>query len=395
MDKPALFTISYGLYVVGAQQDGKRNGMINNTLIQVTENPLRVALTLNKNGLTHDMVLATGLFSASVLCRGAEFALFRHFGFQSGRDCEKFDGSDLDWGVDEQGMPYLRQNACARFSCRVAQSLDLGTHTWFLADVLEAERLGAAPPVTYADYHATIKPKPAAQSAKTRWRCTICGYEHEAETLPEGFTCPVCKHGAAFFIKIGGQTNPVNEERGITMELKGSRTEANLMAAFAGESQARNKYTYYAGKARKDGFVQIANFFEETANNEKEHAKIWFKLLHNDAVPGTEENLLDAAQGENYEWTEMYAGFAAAAREEGFERIAVLFDEVGKIEKVHEERYRKLLANVQGGLVFSRDGDQIWECSNCGHIHIGQNAPESCPVCAHPQAYFQLKASNY
>ena len=179
------------------------------------------------------------------------------------------------------------------------------------------------------------------------------------------------------------------------MEFKGSRTEANLMAAFAGESQARNKYTYYASKARKDGYQQIAAIFEETAANEKEHAKLWFKLLHGGAVPGTIENLKDAAAGENYEWTDMYATFAKEAREEGFEDIAVLFEGVAKIEKEHEERYRKLLANIEGGLVFSRDQDMIWQCSNCGHIVIGKKAPEVCPVCAHPQAYFQLKAENY
>lgn len=176
--------------------------------------------------------------------------------------------------------------------------------------------------------------------------------------------------------------------------LKGTKTEANLLAAFAGESQARNKYTYYASKAKKDGYVQIANIFEETAANEKEHAKIWFKLLH-DGIPSTVENLKDAAEGENYEWTDMYAGFAKEAREEGFEHIAVLFEKVGEIEKEHEERYKKLLANIEGDLVFSKDGDCVWQCINCGHIVIGKKAPEVCPVCAHPQSYFQIKADNY
>ena len=179
------------------------------------------------------------------------------------------------------------------------------------------------------------------------------------------------------------------------MELKGTKTEKNLMAAFAGESEARNKYTYYASKAKKDGYVQIAALFEETAANEKEHAKIWFKLLHDGAVGPTAENLEDAAQGENYEWTDMYPSFAKEAREEGFEQIAALFEAVAAIEKEHEERYRKLLANVQGGLVFSRDEDQIWQCSNCGHIVVGKKAPEVCPVCAHPQSYFQIQAENY
>lgn len=177
--------------------------------------------------------------------------------------------------------------------------------------------------------------------------------------------------------------------------LKGTKTEANLMEAFAGESQARNKYSYYASKAKKDGYVQIAALFEETANNEKEHAKIWFKLLHGGAVPDTATNLLDAAQGENFEWTDMYDRMAKEAKEEGFDDIATLFEEVGKIEKEHEERYRKLLENVEGGLVFSKDEEMIWQCSNCGHIVVGKNAPDLCPVCDHPQAYFQVRAENY
>ncbi len=179
------------------------------------------------------------------------------------------------------------------------------------------------------------------------------------------------------------------------MELKGSKTEANLLAAFAGESQARNKYDYYASKAKKDGYVQIAALFEETAKNEKEHAKIWFKLLHDGSIADTMTNLKDAAEGENYEWTDMYAGFAKTAHEEGFEHIAFLFEQVAAIEKEHEERYRKLLKNIEDGIVFSRDGDMVWRCSNCGHIVVGKKAPEMCPVCAHPQAYFQIKAENY
>ena len=176
-------------------------------------------------------------------------------------------------------------------------------------------------------------------------------------------------------------------------DLKGTKTEKNLWEAFAGESQARNKYTYFASKAKKDGYVQISKIFEETAANEKEHAEIWFKLLN--GIGSTAENLKSAADGENYEWTDMYDQMAKDAKEEGFDHIAFLFEQVGKIEKEHEERYRKLLANVEGGLVFSRDGDMIWQCSNCGHIHVGKQAPEVCPVCVHPKAYFQIKAENY
>ena len=179
------------------------------------------------------------------------------------------------------------------------------------------------------------------------------------------------------------------------MELKGSRTEQNLMAAFAGESQARNKYTYFASKAKKDGYEQIAAIFEETANNEKEHAKMWFKLLEGGSIKSTEENLKAAAEGENYEWTDMYAEFAKVAKEEGFDHIAFLFEGVAKIEKEHEERYKKLLKNIDDKLVFSNDGEAIWVCRNCGHVVVGKDAPQVCPICSHPQSYFERKANNY
>ena len=201
-------------------------------------------------------------------------------------------------------------------------------------------------------------------------------------------------------------------------ELKGSKTEKNLMEAFAGESQARNKYTYFASKAKKEGYEQIAALFQETADNEKEHAKMWFKLLEGGEIKSTAENekehakiwfkllnggdigdtaanLKAAADGENYEWTDMYAEFAKTAKEEGFNHIAYLFEEVGKIEKEHEERYLKLLANVKDGKVFEAGEVKIWKCRNCGHIHVGEKAPELCPTCAHPKAYFELEAKNY
>lgn len=179
------------------------------------------------------------------------------------------------------------------------------------------------------------------------------------------------------------------------MELKGTKTEKNLMTAFAGESEARNKYTYYASQAKKEGFVQISRIFEETANNEKEHAKLWFKFLHDGKIPDTLAALEDAANGENYEWTEMYAQFAKEAKEEGFEQLAILFEMVAKIEKEHEDRYRKLLENVKSNSVFNKPSVVTWECGNCGHVFEGESAPELCPVCKHPKAYFFIKAKNY
>ncbi len=210
--------------------------------------------------------------------------------------------------------------------------------------------------------------------------CTVCGYVHEGDAAPE--KCPVCKV-------------PANKFKEVFPELKGTKTEKNLQEAFAGESMARNKYSYYASKAKKDGFVQMAAIFEETAHNEKEHAKLWFKYLHGGSVPGTEANLEDAANGENYEWTDMYARMAREAREEGFIEIAEKFEGVAKIEREHEERYRKLLKNLTDKKVFSKDGDAVWQCANCGHIVIGKDAPDVCPVCDHPQSYFQVRAENY
>lgn len=214
---------------------------------------------------------------------------------------------------------------------------------------------------------------------KKKFICTVCGYIHEGNEAPE--KCPVCKAPASKFKEYHG--------------IKGSKTEKNLHEAFAGESMARNKYTFFASKARKDGFVQMAAIFEETAGNEKEHAKLWYKYLNGGDMSGTESNLEDAANGENYEWTDMYDRMAKEAREEGFIEIAEKFEGVGAIEKEHEARYRALLKNLRDKKVFSKDGDVIWQCANCGHIVIGKNAPDVCPVCNHPQSYFQVRAENY
>ena len=212
-----------------------------------------------------------------------------------------------------------------------------------------------------------------------KFRCKVCGKVFESNE--ENPICPVCKKGGDALEEIKEKT------------LKGSKTEQNLMTAFAGESQARNKYTYFASKAKKEGYEQIASLFLETADNEKEHAKLWFKHLN--GIGTTAENLKAAASGENYEWTEMYLEFAKTAREEGFEALAKQFEGVAAIEKAHEERYRKLLENIETAQVFAKAGVTVWVCRNCGHIHIGENAPTVCPVCAHPQSYFEVKATNY
>ena len=216
---------------------------------------------------------------------------------------------------------------------------------------------------------------------KKKFICTICGYIHEGTEAPE--SCPVCHAKAEKFKAFDPKA------------LKGTKTEQNLMTAFAGESQAHTKYLYYASKAKKDGYEQIAELFTETARNEKEHAKLWFKFLHEGDIPTTTTNLADAAAGENYEWTDMYDAMAKQAIEDGFPELAVKFRGVGAIEKRHEERYRKLLQNIEEGIVFSKDGDRIWQCRNCGHIHIGKSAPEVCPVCNHPKSFFQVAAENF
>ena len=216
---------------------------------------------------------------------------------------------------------------------------------------------------------------------KKKFICTVCGYIHEGTEAPE--SCPVCHAKAEKFKAFDPKA------------LKGTKTEQNLMTAFAGESQAHTKYLYYASKAKKDGYEQIAELFTETALNEKEHAKLWFKFLNEGDIPTTTTNLADAAAGENYEWTDMYDAMAKQAIEDGFPELAVKFRGVGAIEKRHEERYRKLLQNIEEGIVFSKDGDRIWQCRNCGHIHIGKSAPEVCPVCNHPKSFFQVAAENF
>lgn len=219
-----------------------------------------------------------------------------------------------------------------------------------------------------------------------KWKCKVCGYVHEGESLPEGFVCPLCKQPASAFEEIVERAQGSNP-------YAGTQTERNLQAAFAGESEARNKYTYFASVAKKEGYEQIAALFLQTANNEKEHAKLWFKELN--GLGDTQANLLSAAEGENYEWTDMYEGFAKTAEEEGFPELAERFRRVAEIEKHHEERYRALLKNVETLAVFEKSEVKVWECRNCGHIVVGTKAPEKCPTCNHPQAYFEVHAENY
>ena len=386
-----LFNIQYGLFVITTCDNGQDNGCISNTVAQVTAQPNRISVALNKGNFTTELIQRSGRFTASIISEAADFELFKHFGFQSGRTVNKF-ADFTDCRRVSNGTFAITRGTNAFISADVEQAIDLGTHMLFIGLVTEMEVLADVPSATYNYYQSNIKPKPQpvgkTAEGKTIWRCSICGYEYVGEELPDNFICPICKHPASDFVKVA-----VEAEAPATNKYAGTKTEKNLEAAFAGESMARNKYTYFASVAKKNGYEQISALFLKTADNEKEHAKLWFK--HLGGVGTTSENLLHAAEGENYEWTDMYDTFAREADEEGFHELAEQFRGVAAIEKHHEERYRALLHNVEVAEVFRKSGVSVWECRNCGHIVIGTEAPDTCPVCFHPQAYFEINAENY
>ncbi|MGN0489831.1 MAG: rubrerythrin [Ruminococcus sp.] len=393
MDNKAMYKLSYGLFVLTAKEGGKDNGCIINTAIQAASAPNQLSICVSKSNFTHDMIINTGEFNVSVISQRAGFDLFKHFGFQSGKDVNKFETFEK-YNRSANGIVYITEDTNAYFSVKVDKTVDLGSHTMFVGEITDMEVLSDNPSATYEYYHNNIKPKPQpvrkTAEGKTVWRCTICGYEYVGEELPEDFICPLCKHPASDFEKI---TIEMEETKMATNKYAGTQTEKNLQEAFAGESQARNKYTYFASVAKKEGYEQMAALFLKTADNEKEHAKMWFKELA--GLGDTKANLLAAAEGENYEWTDMYDGFAKTAEEEGFPELAAKFRAVGEIEKHHEERYRALLKNIETAQVFEKSEVKVWECRNCGHIVVGTKAPEVCPVCNHPQSFFEIHAENY
>ena len=392
MNEKAMHKLSYGLFVLTARDGDRDNGCIVNTAIQAASAPNQLSVCVNKANYTNEMIQKTGKFVVSIISQGAEFDLFKHFGFQSGRDVNKFDGF-TDYARCENGLCYITKGTNAYISVTVTGTQDLGSHTMFVGTIDDMEILSDERSATYEYYFENIKPKPQAvgetQDGKTIWRCTICGYEYVGEELPQDFVCPICKHSASDFEKI-----IIKKESSVMAnKYAGTQTEKNLQEAFAGESQARNKYTYFASVAKKEGYEQMAALFLKTADNEKEHAKMWFKELAE--LGDTPANLKAAAEGENYEWTDMYDGFAKTADEEGFHELAEKFRAVAAIEKHHEERYRALLKNIETAQVFEKSEVKVWECRNCGHIVVGTKAPEICPVCAHPQSYFEVHAENY
>ena len=350
MDRKAMYKLSYGLFILTAKEAEKDNGCIINTAIQAASEPNQLSICVNKANYTHDMIQRTGKFTVSVLSQKAQFELFKHFGFQSGRDTNKFEAFE-QCARGTNGIYYITEGTNAYISVTVTKTEDLGSHTMFIGEITDMEVLSNVPSVTYDYYQNNIKPKPQevgkTEDSQTIWRCRICGYEYVGEELPDDFICPLCKHPASDFEKVV------------------KKTEVKEMAAL----------------------------FLKTADNEKEHAKMWFKELA--GIGDTKENLVAAAEGENYEWTDMYDGFAKTAEEEGFPELAAKFRAVGEIEKHHEERYRALLKNIETSQVFEKSEVKVWECRNCGHIVVGTKAPEVCPVCNHPQSYFEVHEENY
>ena len=391
MDRKAMYRLSYGLFVLTAREAEKDNGCIINTAIQAASEPNQLSICVNKTNYTHDMIERTGKFTVSVLSQNAQFELFKHFGFQSGRNTNKFETfKKCDRGIND--IYYITEGTNAYISVKVIKTEDLGSHTMFIGEITDMEVLSNIPSVTYDYYQNNIKPENVGKTedGQTIWRCRICGYEYVGEELPDDFICPLCKHPASDFEKVVKKTEV---KVMAANKYAGTQTEKNLQEAFAGESQARNKYTYFASVAKKEGYEQMSALFLKTADNEKEHAKMWFKELA--GISNTKENLAAAAEGENYEWTDMYESFAKTAEEEGFHELAAKFRAVGEIEKHHEERYRALLKNIETAQVFEKSEVKVWECRNCGHIVVGTKAPEVCPVCNHPQSYFEVHEENY
>ena len=347
MDRKAMYRLSYGLFVLTAREAEKDNGCIINTAIQAASEPNQLSICVNKTNYTHDMIERTGKFTVSVLSQNAQFELFKHFGFQSGRNTNKFETfKKCDRGIND--IYYITEGTNAYISVKVIKTEDLGSHTMFIGEITDMEVLSNIPSVTYDYYQNNIKPENVGKT--------------EVKVMAAN-------------------------------KYAGTQTEKNLQEAFAGESQARNKYTYFASVAKKEGYEQMSALFLKTADNEKEHAKMWFKELA--GISNTKENLAAAAEGENYEWTDMYESFAKTAEEEGFHELAAKFRAVGEIEKHHEERYRALLKNIETAQVFEKSEVNVWECRNCGHIVVGTKAPEVCPVCNHPQSYFEVHEENY
>ncbi len=341
----AIHKLTYGLYVLTAHVDDRDNGCIIDTAMQVSSMPNQLCICINKVSYTYKMIEKTFRFNVSVLNKDSSIELIKHFGYQSGKEVDKFKDF-VSCKRANNGIYYITQGTNAYISVKVKQKIELGSHVMFIGEIEEMEVINEKPSLIYEEYLINMK------------------------------------------------SHLEKEDQQLSMnQYQGTRTEKNLKAAFQGESQARNKYTYFASIAKKEGYEQIAAIFLKTADNEKEHARMWLNELG--GIGDTKTNLKEAAYGESYEWTDMYDDFSKTALSEGFVELARKFKMVGEIEKQHEERYRTLLKNIEMAEVFARSEIKIWECRNCGHLVISNKAPEICPVCSFPQGYFEIKENNY
>jgi len=436
MNNNVFRNISYGVYVISSMDGDRPTGCTANSVMQVTSSPATIAVSINHDNYTNECIKRENKFAISILSEESDASIIGTFGFRSGRDTDKFD--HVLYEIKEN-LPIVK-DSCGYIICKVIDKMEAETHTVFLGEVIDGD-VNNCPgeAMTYAYYHKVIKGK-SPKNAPTylpedeqkqddsissyvcevcgyiyegekipndyrcpicgqglnkfklqedkimaKYRCSICGYIHEGE-LPEDFKCPRCKQPASAFVL-------EEENADKTNKYAGTKTEKNLMEAFSGESQARNKYTYFAHIAQREGYDQLAEIFLSTARNEQEHARIWFEELGN--LGNTAQNLLKAAEGENYEWTDMYDRFAKDAEEEGFPELAEKFRKVAAIEKSHEERYLKLLKNVEMNKVFEKSEEVMWECRVCGHLVMGKKAPEVCPVCTYSQSFFEVRKENY
>ncbi|NLU24330.1 MAG: rubrerythrin [Clostridiales bacterium] len=396
MDRKVFEKLNYGMYLVGASAGGKDCGCIVTSFSQVTSStPRKVSVTMNRDNETCRAALQAGSFTVTMLSKDCPKELVNLFGYKSSRAVNKFEGYDVK--RDANGNPYITDDMVALVSCKTVQTVEVGQFLLFICEAVDGSVLDSGRMMTMDEFLGKTGEAAPATATVYRtmredegWVCPICGYVYEGDPLPEGYICPICRCPGSKFTK---KQPAAPADKTSEPSLKGTKTEKNLQEAFAGESQARNKYTYFAGVAKKEGYEQIAAIFQHTADNEKEHAKLWFKALGE--LGGTAANLTHAADGENYEWTDMYDRMAKEAAEEGFQKLAAQFAGVAKIERTHEERYRALLKNVEMQQVFEKAGETMWECRNCGHIVVGKKAPDVCPVCAHPQSYFEVRKENY
>ena len=389
-----MFKIPYGLFVITTKCEDRDNGCISNTFAQVTSSPVQVCVSLSKDELTCELIEKSKIFTASIISQKADFSLFKHFGFQSGHKVDKFCDYEQCKRVDN-GTLAVTDGTNAYISVKVTRTVDLGSHMMFIGEVTEMKTINDVPSATYSYYQEHIKsaPAPASSSEKghTVWRCKVCGYEYSGDELPADFICPVCKHPASDFEKVEITDNVADQP---TNQYSGTKTERNLQEAFAGESIAATNIRISLPWLVKTAMSRLLPCFSRRQTMKKNMPSFGARLLEGSAKIRPSIFSMPP-KGRTTNGPSMYDRFAREAEEEGFHSLAEQFRGVAAIEKHHEERYRALLQNVESHEVFRKSGVTIWECRNCGHICVGTEAPEVCPVCFHSQSYFEVNAKNY